>query len=101
VGIATAFLGPFPSRGGRPGRASCSKPGPSVVFEHPQNPAEVPLIKNAVNEKAIQDRERGEPDGVDISLIRWMLSLSPKERLLVLQSNARSIARLRALRARS
>jgi hypothetical protein len=54
-----------------------------------------------VNEKAIQDRERGEPDGVDISLIRWMLSLSPKERLLVLQSNARSIARLRALRARS
>jgi hypothetical protein len=34
-------------------------------------------------------------DGVDVTLIRWMLSLSPAERLRVLQSNVRSILRLR------
>lgn len=39
-------------------------------------------------------------DGVDVSLIHWMLSLTPRERLLVLQSNLRSIAKLRAARAR-
>jgi hypothetical protein len=34
-------------------------------------------------------------DGVDLTLIRWMLSLSPAERLRVLQENVRSILRLR------
>ena len=34
-------------------------------------------------------------DGVDLTLIRWMLSLTPRERLLVLQQNIRSIMRLR------
>lgn len=33
-------------------------------------------------------------DGVDVSLIRWMLSLSPEERLAVLQGFADSIAEL-------
>lgn len=33
-------------------------------------------------------------DGVDITLIRWMLSLSPTERLHVLQQSARSLMRL-------
>lgn len=41
--------------------------------------------------------ERGE-DGVDLTLLRWMLSLTPAERLQVLQDNARSIMRLRAKR---
>jgi hypothetical protein len=54
-----------------------------------------------VNEKSCQDGKHGTADGVDVSMIRWMLSLSPRERLLVLQSNVRSIARLRALRGRS
>jgi len=48
-------------------------------------------------------RERGslpgEPthsaDGVDLTLIRWMLSLTPAERLQVLQQNVRSILRRR------
>jgi hypothetical protein len=31
------------------------------------------------------------PDGVDLTLIRWMLSLTPRERLLVAQQYARSI----------
>jgi len=35
-------------------------------------------------------------DGVDLTLIRWMLSLTPKERLQVLQQNIRSIERLRS-----
>ena len=34
-------------------------------------------------------------DGVDLTLIRWMLSLTPSERLLVLQENIQSILRLR------
>ena len=34
-------------------------------------------------------------DGVDLTLIRWMLSLTPAERLRVLQNNVRSILRLR------
>ncbi|RPJ45472.1 MAG: hypothetical protein EHM19_05365 [Candidatus Latescibacterota bacterium] len=35
------------------------------------------------------------PEGVDLTLIRWMLSLTPAERLRVLQNNVRSILRLR------
>lgn len=33
-------------------------------------------------------------DGVDVTLIRWMLSLTPSERLQVLQQNVQSLARL-------
>jgi hypothetical protein len=35
------------------------------------------------------------PDGVDLTLIRWMLSLSPCDRLAVAQATAQSIVRLR------
>jgi hypothetical protein len=35
-------------------------------------------------------------DGVDLTLIRWMLSLTPAQRLRALQSHLRSILRLRA-----
>jgi len=34
-------------------------------------------------------------DGIDLSLIRWMLSLTPTERLQTLQRNIQSIMRLR------
>ena len=34
-------------------------------------------------------------DGVDLTLIRWMLSLTPEERLEVLRANVSSILRLR------
>ena len=37
-------------------------------------------------------------DGVDLTLIRWMLSLTPAERLDVLQRNVESILRIRANR---
>lgn len=49
--------------------------------------------------------ERGEPthspDGVDLTLIRWMLSLTPEERLRILQANVRAILRLRDQTTRS
>jgi len=34
-------------------------------------------------------------DGVDLTLIRWLLSLTPAERLAVLQSNMQSLEPLR------
>jgi len=34
-------------------------------------------------------------DGVDLTLIRWMLSLTPEERLEALQSHARAMSELR------
>jgi hypothetical protein len=39
--------------------------------------------------------ERSE-DGVDLTLIRWMLSLTPAGRLRAAQSTARSLMRLRS-----
>ena len=35
-------------------------------------------------------------DGVDLTLIRWMLSLTPTERLEVLQRHVNSVLKLRA-----
>jgi hypothetical protein len=40
------------------------------------------------------DREAYSEEGVDLTLIRWMLFLSPTERLKVLQQNVQSLARL-------
>jgi hypothetical protein len=34
-------------------------------------------------------------DGIDLTLIRWMLSLTPAERLQVLQQSVQSLLRLR------
>ena len=34
-------------------------------------------------------------DGTDLTLVRWMLSLTPEERLRVLQNNVNSVLRLR------
>jgi hypothetical protein len=34
-------------------------------------------------------------DGVDLTLIRWMLSLTPAERLQVLQDNVNAILKIR------
>jgi hypothetical protein len=44
--------------------------------------------------------ERSE-DGVDLTLIRWMLSLKPAERLRAAQDFANSLARLRTRRNQS
>ncbi len=42
-----------------------------------------------------ESAENYSPDGVDLTLIRWMLSLTPRERLDVLYSNACSLEKLR------
>jgi hypothetical protein len=51
---------------------------------HPSPEAEGPLPSSTHS-----------PEGVDLTLIRWMLSLSYEQRLHVLQSNLRSLQRLR------
>jgi len=38
-------------------------------------------------------------DGVDLTLIRWMLSLTPAERLAFLERHINRILRIRALNA--
>ena len=40
-------------------------------------------------------------DGVDLTLIRWMLSLTPAERLEVLQSSVNSILDIRERNAQA
>jgi hypothetical protein len=42
-----------------------------------------------------QDQPTHSEDGVDLTLIRWMLSLTPAERLQVLQQHVRAIQKLR------
>jgi len=47
-------------------------------------------------EKALVSNERmHSDDGVDLTLIRWMLSLTPVERLKILQRHLASVQRLR------
>jgi hypothetical protein len=59
---------------------------------------------NAVNENVALPSGRrpsaadADDDGVDVSLIRWMLSLTPSERLLVLQDHVRATLALRGRR---
>lgn len=50
-------------------------------------------------ERADSD-DRDPPDGVDVGLIRWMLSLTPEERLRVLQQRENALAEVRAVRER-
>jgi hypothetical protein len=45
------------------------------------------------------DKPTYSEDGVDLTLIRWMLSLTPAERLQVLQQNVESILILRNARS--
>jgi hypothetical protein len=41
------------------------------------------------------------PDGVDLTLIRWMLSLTPAERLEYLEQRVNDIISIRELNART
>ena len=55
-----------------------------------------------VREPETPDAEKAfSQDGVDLTLIRWMLSLSPAERLQVLASNIRSLEPLRGAARRT
>jgi hypothetical protein len=43
---------------------------------------------------SIEEQPTHSEDGVDLTLIRWMLSLTPAERLQILQENVWSIMEL-------
>jgi hypothetical protein len=49
--------------------------------------------------ESTEESEYGE-DGVDVTLIRWMLSLTPAERLQVLQKQINRILAIRELNDR-
>jgi hypothetical protein len=49
--------------------------------------------------KKLKKLRRG--DGVDVTLIHWMLSLTPAQRLQVLQRHVRSVMRIRSANAGS
>jgi hypothetical protein len=55
----------------------------------PQPSADLPAEEDATS------RPTHSEDGVDLTVIRWMLSLTPAERLEVLQQHIRAITRLR------
>ena len=57
-----------------------------------KNPSK--LGKTAKTATVLPDSQYCE-DGIDPSLIKWMLSLTPTERLQVLQNTIRSIIKLR------
>jgi hypothetical protein len=46
------------------------------------------------NERKPEIEQTYSPDGVDLTLIRWMLSLTPAERLQVLQQSVESLLSL-------
>ncbi len=50
---------------------------------------------------AAEENERPQvtDDGVDLTLIRWFLSLTPAERLQTLQNYVESVSRIRELNA--
>jgi len=58
----------------------------------------VAKAKRQRSDRAPQSRRKRRThsaDGVDLTLIRWMLSLTPGERLKVLRNNMRAMMRLR------
>lgn len=57
-------------------------------------PTETQEPADAESAESSGDRDEELDDGVDVTLIRWMLSLSPEQRLDVLQSFLDSIAEL-------
>ncbi len=50
---------------------------------------------------AAEEHERAQvtDDGVDVTLIRWFLSLTPAERIQTLQNYIESLSRIRELNA--
>jgi hypothetical protein len=55
----------------------------------------LPMTGQEAKPPQAQEFPTHSPDGVDLTLIRWMLSLSPLERLLVLQKSVASLEKLR------
>ena len=53
----------------------------------------------SVTERELPPQTDYSEDGVDLTLIRWMLSLTPAERLQVLQRHVNAILAIRKLNA--
>jgi hypothetical protein len=51
----------------------------------------MPLEKPSDNQNSMDHLPTHSEDGVDLTLIRWMLSLTPTERLQVLQEHVNAI----------
>ena len=58
-------------------------------------PEDKPPIANSEIEPSLGREQTRSDDGVDLTLIHWMLSLAPGERLQVLQQSVTSLLRLR------
>ena len=55
--------------------------------------------ESAQSEGAQAERPEYSSDGVDLTMIRWMLSLTPAERLQTLQRFVNSVEKIRAQNA--
>jgi hypothetical protein len=55
---------------------------------------EAGLLEEAAQEVAAMQAQAYDEDGVDRTLIRWMLSLTPRDRLRVLEGHNRSLMRV-------
>lgn len=67
------------------------------MFPSPEDTCD-PEPAMAVNSREVGSNKENatySPDGVDLTLVRWMLSLTPLERLETLQRTVQSILRLR------
>lgn len=56
-------------------------------------------MMDATTDPDTESRTDYSEDGVDLTLIRWMLSLSPAQRLQFLQSQTNAILAIRRLNA--
>jgi hypothetical protein len=75
----------------------CYKKSMSIQ-ENRQDPAQEVARSQNVNQDEtplIEEQPTHSEDGVDLTLIRWMLSLTPAERLQTLQQTVWSIMELR------
>jgi len=63
--------------------------------------AQAMLISVAMATEYQSDLTDYSPDGVDLTLIRWMLSLTPAERLEFVEQSANEILAIRELNARA
>ena len=52
-------------------------------------------LPNCPDDSSLEEGPLYSESGVDLTLIRWMLSLTPAERLQMLQQTIRSILRLK------
>jgi hypothetical protein len=66
--------------------------GEMMEDERSQRAVQAVALRNAIG---TGDQPAYSPDGVDLTLIRHMLSLTPLERLLVLQRHVAAIKRFR------